>query len=392
MKKTLLRTSYIPYFIGAAIIIIYLSYMHNRSVVYTQDNSVPMASFVQAAHWLSTNLHGQEIALVPQPTVFYALEPQLINNLKDYKTIWDSAGVVSRANTTNDEVIKVRQNLIDFIKKNKQVKYLLIDWFYRYSHTIFKDLSCADLANSSLIVQAKSFNFVQPHTGWHSKLVICEPITVINSTNFLSDNFDDNILDNSRWQLNYVGKASTVREVNHRLEIVIPANSFNGTTNSTQILAGLTSVCNLRGDFDFQIDYELLEWPSSNGVYVFLSAHKLDPSSHHPNDNTARASLHGIPKDIYSTDFGDTVYQINATSDKSGKLRIVRSGSVITGYYYSSSSERWVPIHSAEEVPLDINIKVSGWTDHDLFANRQVKIVFDNFVLNRGQLVSCQPQ
>jgi hypothetical protein len=271
------------------------------------------------------------------------------------------------------------------------VKYIVVDWFYRYSHAIFKDLSCADLANSSLIVQVKGFNFVQPHAGWHSKLVICEPIAVVNSTKFFSDNFDDNILDNSRWQLNYIGKASTVREANHRLEVVIPANPFNGTKNSSQVLAGLTSICTLRGDFDFQVDYQLLEWPSSNGVFVVLGAHKLSPGNNHPNDNTARASLHGMPQDILSTDFGDTFYHINASSDKSGKLRIVRSGAMITGYYYSNS-HRWVPIHSAQEVPLDINIKLSGFTEQFRFANQQVKIAFDNFVLNRGQLASCQPQ
>ena len=367
--------------------------MHNSAVTYTEDNSIPMGAFVKAANWISGKLHAQEIALVPQATVFYALDPELKNNLKDYKTIWDSAGVKLRANTTDDEVMKVSQNLIDFIEKNKQVKYLVIDWAYPYSKMIFKTISCADLGDN-LLVQAKAINFVQPHTGWNSKISICQPIAAVNSTDYFSDNFNDNFLDKSHWQLNYVGNGPMVNETNHRLEIVIPAaNSFAQNINSSQVLGGITSLCNLRGDFDFQVDYELLEWPPSNGVHILLDAHKLTAGDNHANDNVVRASLANMPKDVYFTDFGDGVYQINSTSDNSGKLRIVRSGSTITGYYYNSKSDGWIPIHSTtQEVPADISIKIGGWTERNLFANRQVKIAFDNFVVNHGQLLNCQPQ
>jgi hypothetical protein len=68
----------------------------------------------------------------------------------------------------------------------------------------------------------------------------------------------------------------------------------------------------------------------------------------------------------------------------------VRSGSTITGSYYSSG--HWVPIHSAREnTPADANIKLVAYTNRDLFANKQVKIAFDNFALNDGQSVNCQP-
>jgi hypothetical protein len=365
--------------------------MYNSAVVYTEDNSIPMAAFVKAANWISSNLDRQEIALVPQATVFYALDPQLRNNLKDYKTIWDSAGVILRANTTDEDVTKVTQNLIDFIKQHKQLKYLVIDWSYPYSKKIFQTISCADLADN-LLVQAKAIHFVQPHTGWNSKMSICQPIASVNSTDYFSDNFNDNFLDKSHWQLNYVGNGPTANETNQRLEIVIPANSFAQMRSSTQVLGGITSACNLKGDFDFQVDYELLEWPPSNGVHILLDAHELTATGAHSNDNIVRASLQNMPNDVYFTDFGDGVYQVNATSDKSGKLRLVRTGSTITGYYYDNS-HRWTSIHTAQEdFPADINIKLGGWTERNIFANRQVKIAFDNFILNHGQLVGCQPQ
>jgi hypothetical protein len=169
----LIRTKYLPYLVSAAVIAIYLSQMHENAIEYTEDNSITMASFVKAKEWLSSNLHEGKIALIPHPTVFYALAPELKANLKGYKTIWESTGVILQANTTDNEVMKVRQNLIEFIEKNRQLQYLVIDWDYSYSNPIFKTRSCKDLDYT--LIQIESFDFVQPHSEWSSKMVICEP-------------------------------------------------------------------------------------------------------------------------------------------------------------------------------------------------------------------------
>jgi hypothetical protein len=204
-----------------------------------------------------------------------------------------------------------------------------------------------------------------------------------------SDNFNDNKIDSSRWLTSLVGNGPTVKETNQRLEIVIPSNSLSRTSNSSEVIAGITSTCQLRGDFDFQIDYRLLSWPPSNGVFVVLTAFNTFPGTHQ-NQNTERMSLPNLPRDVYATDFDDGLYKVNATSDMSGKLRIVRSGFTITGFYYSS--DHWIPIHAARENELgDTSIKPIAYTNHGLFANKQVKIAFDNAILNKGHLVNCQP-
>jgi hypothetical protein len=385
-----IRAKYLPYFLSAAVIAIYLSLMHENAIEYTEDNSIPMGSFLNVKEWLSSNLHEEKIALVPHPTVFYALAPELKNNLKGYKTIWDSAGVILRANTTDSEVMKVRQNLIDFIEKNRQLQYVVIDWFYSYSNPIFKTRSCNDLDDA--LIPIKRFDFVQPHSGWSSKIVICEPAAKINATAFFSDNFNDNNINSSRWLTSYTGNGSAaVAETNQRLEILIPANSFISLSNSSAVIAGITSTCQFRGDFDFQVDYQLLNWPSSNGVSLVLTASREPTAEKHLKSfqNTERLSLPDLPRDVYATDFDDGLHKVNATSDMSGKLRMVRSNSTITGFYYSSGS--WVPIHSSgENSNADVNLKLVAYTDRDLFANKQVKIAFDNFVLNDGQLVNCR--
>jgi hypothetical protein len=207
-----------------------------------------------------------------------------------------------------------------------------------------------------------------------------------------SDNFNDNKIDSSRWLTSLVGNGPTVKETNQRLEIVIPSNSLSRTSNSSEVIAGITSTCQLRGDFDFQIDYELLSWPPSNGAFVVLTAQRESVAEKHLKSfqNTERMSLPHLPRDVYATDFDDGLYKVNATSDMSGKLRIVRSGFTITGFYYIS--DHWVPINSAREgAHADINMKPIAYTKHGLFANKQVKIAFDNAILNKGHLVNCQP-
>jgi hypothetical protein len=385
------RAKYLTYFLGAIVVAIYLSQMHKIAIEYTEDNSIPMASFVRVQQWLSDNLHAGEIALVPHPAVFYALTPELKFSLAGYKTIWDSAGVILQANTTDREIMKVRQNLIEFIEKNEKLRYLVLDWFYDYSSRIFKTRSCNDLGDT--LIQIKSFDFVQPHSGWSNKMTICEPASRMNLTAFFSDNFNDNKIDSSRWLTSLVGNGPTVKETNQRLEIVIPSNSLIRTSNSSEVIAGITSTCQLRGDFDFQIDYELLSWPPSNGVFVVLTAQRESVAEKHLKSfqNTERMSLPHLPRDVYATDFDDGLYKVNATSDMSGKLRIVRSGFTITGFYYIS--DHWVPINSAREgAHADINIKPIAYTKHGLFANKQVKIAFDNAILNKGHLVNCRPK
>jgi hypothetical protein len=73
----------------------------------------------------------------------------------------------------------------------------------------------------------------------------------------------------------------------------------------------------------------------------------------------------------------------------SGKLRMVGSNFTITGSYYSPG--HLVVIHSAsEKTPADFNIKLFPYTNRDLFANKQVKIAFDNATLNKRYLISCR--
>ena len=213
-----------------------------------------------------------------------------------------------------------------------------------------------------------------------------------STTPIFSDNFNNNDIDSSNWDIYYIGNSSTVDEEDEKLEIVIAANSSSKLT-----MAGITSLCQLRGDFDMQVDYELLMWPSSNGVRVGLTTPyegSTNGSSSVITYNTERASFGpktdapGLPREVYATNFNNELtYTTQGTSDMSGKLRMVRSDSTIAGYYYRSGE--WIPIDFTFASPVDVDIRLIAWTTNSTFTNRQVNLAFDNFILNEGNLVNC---
>ena len=151
------------------------------------------------------------------------------------------------------------------------------------------------------------------------------------------DDFDDNSTNTALWNTRVYGSGPSISEVDQRFEITFPSNSADG---SGGFFSGeYASKCRLNGDFDVQVDYDLLDWPASNGVRVGLGTIGF----------TERVSFGSrdyplSPRESYLVHF-DAVRGITATSHQSGTLRNVRNGNTLTGYYFNSGA--WVPISSA---------------------------------------------
>jgi hypothetical protein len=201
------------------------------------------------------------------------------------------------------------------------------------------------------------------------------------------DDFNDNSINTFLWTVFQGGSGPTIAETNLRLEIAHPAESAGDI-----FFAQYISVCQLRGDFDIQADYLLLTWPSANGVRVGLN---IDPGTGTDpgTDLTERSSFGdptadhpGEPRQVYLTHYADGVQGITATSDLSGKLRVVRSGSILTGYYFSSGN--WVAIHTGPaDTTADVRFILGSWSHDLLFTEQAVKLAFDNVIVNQGLLI-----
>ena len=194
------------------------------------------------------------------------------------------------------------------------------------------------------------------------------------------DNFDDNAIDGAIWTRSTVGTGPSIAEVNNRLEIQFPPNSTEDPAQHV-FWAGYSSMCQLRGDFDLQVDYRLLVWPFANGVRVALATGL---------GTTLRTSLGssadfpGQPRETYITDFGGGVISIVPASDVVGMLRQVRIGNTVTGYYYSGGG--WVAIGSAQASTADVSFELAAWSHGYAFTGTAVQVAFDNVTLNSGTL------
>ena len=196
----------------------------------------------------------------------------------------------------------------------------------------------------------------------------------------LSDDFNDNAINSSLWKAVSSGSGPTVFEINQRLEIALPAHSANDPS-APIFSAGYSSVCRLRGDFDVQVDYRLLTWPSRNGVRIGLNSSTLGGVSRISGGNGD-----GFGAEVYLTNFVQGCCGIIGTTDQAGKLRLVRAGTTVSGHYFNSANGTWVRIGSSSASSEDSVISLAAWSHDANFTNQDVRIAFDNFAINQGQL------
>jgi hypothetical protein len=208
----------------------------------------------------------------------------------------------------------------------------------------------------------------------------------ITATTGIYDDFNDNQMNASLWQLASAGTGPTVAEVNQRLEITLPANS----ANSLLFGAGYRTRCVLRGDFDVQVDYELLTWPTRNGIRVGLWLGDVSSVPHVAS--THRVSLTGgNPAESYAGVHSfDTATGRLETAATAGTLRLVRIGGVFTCYYLDATTSQWVQLINGGTNNSDRPLTLFAWSNDGDSNHLPVKVAFDNFIVNKGDLV-CLP-
>jgi uncharacterized repeat protein (TIGR01451 family) len=217
-----------------------------------------------------------------------------------------------------------------------------------------------------------------------SQTVFAAPLQLMYSgpvSQFVYDNFDDNYTDPSLWGIEQLG-GPTVSEVNQRLEITLPANS----TGTPEFKAWYLSACQLRGDYTIQVDYELLTWPDANGVRIGLAD---------DHANMQRISSRGQPYDIdggpdlYLTTFdvASHIVGITPTSDLSGKLRLERAGDTLSSYYFTNGAWTFDASYADPAYAQDTYFYIGSFSGNPVFAGQEVRIAFDNMIINAGELV-----
>ncbi len=199
----------------------------------------------------------------------------------------------------------------------------------------------------------------------------------------LVDNFDNdnNWKPTSSEGLNTV--VSTPQLIDGRLIITLPGDASSPYSDYCSFSSGVQSIFQLQGDFDVQVDYELLPdasgiIPQSTGVYVGLCV---------PSGNVSRASLdYG---EVYFSQFTASTYGWVKTSDTKGTLRLTRTtkrGQTLIQGWFLLPNGKWQPMLSGSDTS-NINISLSAWSFNPGFIHQDVSVAFDNFVVNSGKLI-----
>jgi hypothetical protein len=181
---------------------------------------------------------------------------------------------------------------------------------------------------------------------------------------------------------------------------------INGASSGAQFGAGVYGNFFLKGDFEIIANYSLVTYPASNGVRTAIQ-YSGESATLTAGGLIGRISCGSTeppdPKDNYAATFVDgpsqTTY-MSPTLDTSGTLKMVRTGSVMTGYYYQGDA--WVGLYShdysyTDGLPDWCGMGLSAWSHTALylpdgvtlvypFAGKDVVVAFDNLQITYDQI------
>jgi hypothetical protein len=191
----------------------------------------------------------------------------------------------------------------------------------------------------------------------------------------VSETFDADP-DESLWHIFTQGGGPKALQRNGRVEISIPANA-TPSSNEGQISGNYDLNCLFPGDFDAQIDFELIQWPRANGVYASLVA-RVGPRPFTPRYIFPQISRRSIPDNEEYQSYLDVSNVSVPSNDSQGRLRVARRNGRITTYYWKSA--RWVAVDSAQHSGPAL-VSFDAITNDVGFGRVDVSVAFDNFTL-----------
>jgi Tol biopolymer transport system component len=193
-----------------------------------------------------------------------------------------------------------------------------------------------------------------------------------------SDAFSGTTID-SFWGTPFSqGQGVSLAQANGQLEVSVPSTAVLDPTLG-YISLGLSSQCSVVGDFDVQVDYRLLAWPSPSRVNLSLDTFPTDFSEVHGMFVHDDGFGTGI-----STHFPGPDNTFVFDSSPSGTLRLQRVGTTLTAYRMTSTG--WSALQSIQESTSDQDVNLNVFSNAPTGSHPDVKVAYDNFLLNAGGL------
>ncbi|MCX5891311.1 MAG: hypothetical protein NTY36_17965 [Deltaproteobacteria bacterium] len=188
----------------------------------------------------------------------------------------------------------------------------------------------------------------------------------------ISEDFHNNTYNQNNFHISTQGTGPSTAVTNNRLEITVPGNSYGANGFGASIVTNF----NLFGDFDAQVDYTLLTWPSPAGFMVGLQTEL-------PGNYTLfrQSYAPGGTGEVYEAYLGGPDQKI-ATADSSGKLRLKRTGNTIAAFYWHNNT--WTPISSNTGAGIAGATGIFIFAFGNQFQGKTVQVAFDNIRIAYG--------
>lgn len=190
------------------------------------------------------------------------------------------------------------------------------------------------------------------------------------------ENFNDGLRNGAFWHQVSTGTGVTLAETNGRLEVEFAADGVAGGEFNV-LGAHYGTQCRFLGDFDARVDFELLDWPAQNGVVVQLNAW----FARRGGISVGRQSQ--AWDEEYMT-WADPTGNSRPSVDTRGSLRIRRVGDIISTHY--RSGRQWLSLGAVQTDAAPM-LAIQAMTTNEWFADKPVRLAFDNFVLVADQPV-----
>jgi hypothetical protein len=197
-------------------------------------------------------------------------------------------------------------------------------------------------------------------------------------TGTLTDDFNGPSLNTGLWSDISWGGPS-ISQTAGQLQISFPSNptsqppfnNFQGAIQSKFILVG---------DFDMQVNFSLITWPTNDGINLGFG--NMTESGGAPRGMVAveRVGARSGFQESYLVDFFGTLSSIVPTGDSLGGLRLVRTGDTMEGFYLNSSNQ-WVSLgaRSNPSFGFDTTIGLGPSSGPGSFGGQAALMAYDNF-------------
>jgi TolB protein len=181
----------------------------------------------------------------------------------------------------------------------------------------------------------------------------------------IDETFDGPELDAAMWWTFLSGTGGTLAQTAGHVELTLATDAANGPSGFMGPSFG--TQCRATGDYDARVSFALLDWPASNGTHLNLG----DAGA---TGSIGRRSEAGI-EDYLS--FFNPVPTSAPTSDQSGRLRLVRTGSTLTSYYASGSG--WLQLLSGPTTTAPALLNAHLFSNDAFFGDQFVRVALDDF-------------